>query len=167
MSTENVHPLLPGNNTMTPDLDIEQIQKLIPHRPPILLVEKLKNIQPNESAVGIKCVSVNEPFFEGHFPQRRVMPGVLIIEALAQTAATLVIYSIDRNPEDLLVYFMSIESARFRKPVVPGDTLELHVEKVQQRADVWKFTGKAFVEDQLHAEATFTAMIVDQTKSKD
>ena len=162
MSASNVHQLNIESKNMT--LDVEQIQKLIPHRAPILLVEKLKDIVPGESAVGIKCVSVNEPFFEGHFPQRKVMPGVLIVEALAQTAATLVINSIDRNPEDLLVYFMSIDNARFRKPVVPGDQLELQVEKVQQRGDVWKFSGKALVDGKVHAESTFTAMIVDNTK---
>lgn len=152
------------NDNLT--LDIEQIQKLIPHRPPILLVEKLTKIKPNESATGIKCVSVNEPYFEGHFPQKRVMPGVLIVEALAQTAATLVIHSLDRDPANLLVYFMSIESARFRKPVVPGDTLELQVQKIQERKNVWKFSGKALVDGAVHAEATFTAMILDQSEQK-
>lgn len=143
-------------------LDVEDIQKLIPHRPPILLVEKIKDIVPNEKATGIKCVSVNEPYFEGHFPQKRVMPGVLIVEALAQTAAALVIHSINRDSKDLLVYFMSIENAKFRKPVVPGDTLELHVQKTQERRTVWKFEGKALVDGAIHAEATFTAMIIDQ-----
>ena len=150
----------PPNKAIT--LDVEDIQKLIPHRPPILLVEKLINIVPNESATGIKCVSVNEPYFEGHFPQKRVMPGVLIVEALAQTAASLVIYSINRDPRKLLVYFMSIENAKFRKPVVPGDTLELKVQKAQERKNVWKFQGKAMVTGIVHTEATFTAMVIDQ-----
>lgn len=144
-------------------LDVEEIKKLIPHRAPILLLEKLKNIVPSESAVGIKCVSINEPYFQGHFPALSVMPGVLIVEALAQTAAALVIYSINRKQEDLIVYFMSIDDARFRKPVVPGDTLELHVKKEKQRGNIWKFTGKAMVNGVVHAEATYTAMIVDRT----
>lgn len=160
MSKDNIIQLHPGVENVT--LDVEQIQKLIPHRPPILLLEKLTNIVVNESAVGIKCVSVNEPFFQGHFPQLKVMPGVLIVEALAQTAAALVIYTLDRAEQDLLVYFMSIENARFRKPIVPGDLVELHVKKEQQRGNVWKFSGKAIVGGVVHAEVTFTAMIVDK-----
>lgn len=160
MSDDNIIQLHPGAENVI--LNVEQIQQLIPHRAPILLLEKLTNIVPGESAVGIKCVSVNEPFFEGHFPRLKVMPGVLIVEALAQTAAALVIHSIGRSQEDLLVYFMSIESARFRKPVVPGDTIELHVKKEQQRGNVWKFSGKAIVNGSVHADAVFTAMIVEK-----
>lgn len=163
MTTDNIIQLHPEVENLT--LDVEQIQKLIPHRAPILLLEKLKNIVPGESATGIKCVSVNEPFFQGHFPAQKVMPGVLIVEALAQTSAALVIHSINRNQDDLLVYFMSIENARFRKPVVPGDTLELQVKKIQQRGNVWKFSGKACVDGVVHAEATYTAMIIDNKKS--
>jgi 3-hydroxyacyl-[acyl-carrier-protein] dehydratase len=163
MTKDNIVQLHPEVENLT--LDVEQIQNLIPHRAPILMLEKLKNIVPSESAVGIKCVSVNEPFFQGHFPKLRVMPGVLIVEALAQTAAALVIHSLGRRQEDLLVYFMSIDNARFRKPVVPGDTLELHVKKEQQRGNVWKFTGKAIVNGVVHAEALFTAMIVDNPGS--
>ncbi len=160
MSDDNVILLHPEVDNLT--LDVEQIQQLIPHRAPILMLEKLTNIVPGESATGIKCVSVNEPFFQGHFPKLKVMPGVLIIEALAQTSAALVIHTINRNQEDLLVYFMSIESARFRKPVVPGDVLELQVKKEQHRGNVWKFNGKALVNGVVHAEATYTAMIVEK-----
>jgi len=162
MTSDNIVHLHPELEDLV--LDVEQIQKLIPHRAPILMLEKLKNIVPGESAVGVKCVSVNEPFFQGHFPALRVMPGVLIVEALAQTAAALVIHTINRNQEDLLVYFMSIDNARFRKPVVPGDLLELHVKKEQHRGNVWKFNGKALVNGVVHAEAMFTAMIVDNAK---
>lgn len=161
--TDNIIHLHPEVENLT--LDVEQIQKLIPHRAPILLLEKLKDIIPGESATGIKCVSVNEPFFQGHFPAQKVMPGVLIVEALAQTSAALVIHSINRSQDDLLVYFMSIENARFRKPVVPGDMLELQVKKIQQRGNVWKFSGKACVNGVVHAEATYTAMIVDNKKA--
>ena len=164
MTIDNIIELHPKN----PDeiLDVEQIQKLIPHRAPFLLLEKLKNIVPNESAVGIKCVSVNEAHFQGHFPKYKVMPGVLIIEAMAQTSAALVTYTLNLQQDDLIVYFMSVDNARFRKPVVPGDVVELHVKKIQQRGAVWKFTGKAYVDGNLHAEATYTAMIVDNSKPK-
>ncbi len=162
MTSDNIVQLHPEVENLV--LDVEQIQKLIPHRAPILMLEKLKNIVPGESAVGVKCVSVNEPFFQGHFPALRVMPGVLIVEALAQTAAALVIHTLNRNQEDLLVYFMSIDNARFRKPVVPGDLLELHVKKEQRRGNVWKFNGKALVNGVIHAEAMFTAMIIDTDK---
>ena len=140
-------------------LTVEQIKQLIPHRYPMLMIERLTQIVPSESAVGIKNVSVNEPFFMGHFPERPVMPGVLIVEAMAQTAAALVIYSLGDTAQGKLVYFMSIDSARFRKPVVPGDILQLQVNKIHQRANMWKFSGQAKVEGKIYAEATFTAMI--------
>ena len=139
-------------------VDIKRILQMIPHRYPMLMVDKVTEMVLSESAVGIKNVSINEPFFQGHFPTEPVMPGVLIIEAMAQTAAVLVMSSLGEN-ENKLVYFMSIDGVRFRRPVVPGDRLELHVEKVQSRANVWKFAGKAIVEGKVAAEATFAAMI--------
>lgn len=141
---------------------IDQIQRLIPHRYPMLLIDKIIDVVPHEKAVGIKNVTYNEWFFTGHFPARPVMPGVLIIEALAQTAGALVMYSSGFESQKKLVYFMSIEEARFRRPVVPGDTLQLQVQKQRHRSNVWRFEGNAFVGDALMAEATFTAMIADE-----
>jgi len=145
---------------MTDTLDVEQIKALLPHRPPMLLVEKLADIVGSESATGYKAVSINEPWFLGHFPERAVMPGVLIVEALAQTAGALVVHS-QGGRASSVVYFMSIEEARFRKPVSPGDLLRMPVKLVRRRDPVWKFEGKAFVGDMLVAEATFAAMISD------
>src|SRR4249920_1824658 len=142
--------------------DIKRILQLIPHRYPMLMVDKVTEMQLDHSAVGIKNVSINEPFFQGHFPSEPVMPGVLIVEAMAQTAAVLVVATFGAESEGKLVYFMSIDGVRFRRPVVPGDRLELHVEKVQSRANVWKFSGKALVEGKVAAEATFAAMIRDK-----
>ena len=139
-------------------LDVEQIKKLLPHRAPMLFVEKLADIVPGESATGYKAVSLNEPFFQGHFPDRAVMPGVLIVEAMAQTAGALVVHSVKGSAAPV-VYFMTIEQARFRKPVVPGDLLRMPVKKLRQRGPVWKFEGKAFVGEDLCAEAEFSAMI--------
>jgi len=139
-------------------LDVEQIKKLLPHRAPMLFVERLGDIVPGESATGFKAVSFNEPYFLGHFPERAVMPGVLIVEAMAQTAGALVVHSMEGSAAPA-VYFMTIEQARFRKPVVPGDLLRMPVKKLRQRGPVWKFEGKAFVGDDLCAEAEFTAMI--------
>jgi 3-hydroxyacyl-[acyl-carrier-protein] dehydratase len=141
-------------------LDVEQIKKLLPHRAPMLLVEKLGDIVPRESATGYKAVSINEPFFMGHFPERALMPGVLIVEAMAQTAGALVVYSLTAEVAHA-VYFMTIEKARFRKPVVPGDLLRMPVKALRQRGPVWKFQGQAFVGDVLCAEAEFSAMIHD------
>jgi 3-hydroxyacyl-[acyl-carrier-protein] dehydratase len=141
-------------------LDVEQIKKLLPHRPPMLFVEKLTDIVPSESATGYKAVSVNEPFFQGHFPERAVFPGVLIVEALAQTAGALVVHSLG-GVVSSVVYFMTIEKARFRKPVGPGDLLRMPVKLVRRREPVWKFEGQAFVGDTLVAEAEFSAMITD------
>lgn len=144
------------------ELDINEVMRLIPHRYPFLMIDRLVDIVPGESAVGVKCVSVGEPHFQGHFPGRPIMPGVLIIEAMAQTAGALVLYSLGEEARDKLVYFMSIESARFRKPVVPGDTAMIHVTKKQNRGPVWKFEGMARVDDTLVAEAIFSAIIVDK-----
>jgi 3-hydroxyacyl-[acyl-carrier-protein] dehydratase len=143
-------------------IDINRIKELIPHRYPFLLIDGIQTLTPNESATGIKNVSVNESFFEGHFPDRPVMPGVLIVESMAQTAGCLVVASLGRESEGKLVYFMTIENARFRKPVVPGDRLVINVQKLRSRGSVFKFSGKAFVGEVLAAEATFSAMIVDK-----
>lgn len=141
-------------------IDIHRIVEMIPHRYPFLMVDRLVDVVPGESAVGIKNVTANEPFFQGHFPGRPVMPGVLIIEAMAQTAAVIVVASLGASAEGKLVYFMSIENARFRKPVEPGDQLRLICRKERQRANVWKFTGEARVGDTVVAEAVYTAMIM-------
>jgi len=143
-----------------PDLDIERIRAMIPHRYPFLMIDRVVEIIPDASAVGIKNVSINEPYFAGHFPQRPVMPGVLIIEAMAQTAAVLVVHTLGPQAEGKLVYFMSVDNARFRRPVFPGDVLHVHVVKQRHRANVWKFEGRAEVRGQLMAEAVFAAMIM-------
>jgi 3-hydroxyacyl-[acyl-carrier-protein] dehydratase len=143
-------------------LDVEQIKNLLPHRSPFLFVEKLLDIVANESATGYKAVGYNEPHFQGHFPQFAVMPGVLIIEAMAQTAAVLVVHTLGRAAEGKLVYFMTVDNARFRKPVVPGDCLHVHVTKQRNRGNVWKFEGRAEVGGQLAAEAVFAAMLLDE-----
>jgi 3-hydroxyacyl-[acyl-carrier-protein] dehydratase len=141
-------------------IDIHRIVEMIPHRYPFLMVDRLIDVIPGESATGVKNVTANEPFFQGHFPGRPVMPGVLIIEAMAQTAAVIVVASLGASAEGKLVYFMSIENARFRKPVEPGDQLKLFCRKERQRANVWKFTGEARVGDTVVAEAVYTAMIM-------
>jgi len=146
----------------TADLDIIRIMELIPHRYPFLMIERLTEIVPHESAIGIKNVSINEPHFQGHFPGRPIMPGMLIIEAMAQTAACLVMHSLNLTRQGRLVYFMSVDEARFRKPVVPGDTLKVHVQKQRRRGNVWRFAGEARVNGTLVAEAIYTAMIADE-----
>jgi len=142
-------------------VDINGIMEMIPHRYPFLMIDKVVDIVPSKSATGIKCVSMAEPHFQGHFPVQPIMPGVLIIEAMAQTAAVLVVHSTGVESEGKVVYFMSIDNARFRKPVVPGDVVHLEVETVRQRGNVWKLTGKALVDGKLVSEATFAAMIAD------
>jgi 3-hydroxyacyl-[acyl-carrier-protein] dehydratase len=143
------------------EIDINGVMRMIPHRYPMLMIDKVIEVVPNVSAVGIKTVSVNEPFFQGHFPRMPVMPGVLIVEAMAQTAAVLVVATLGAGSEGKLVYFMSVENAKFRKPVMPGDRLEIHVRKDRHRGNVWKFVAEAKVGDQLKAEATYAAMILD------
>ena len=143
-------------------ISIEEILELIPHRYPFLMVDRVEDIVQNNSAVGIKNVTFNEPFFEGHFPGRPTMPGVMIIESMAQTAGVLVVKSLGEVVGDKLVYFMSIEMARFRKPVIPGDTMKTKVTTKHTRGNVWKFSGEAFVDESIVAEAGFTAMIVDR-----
>lgn len=143
-------------------INIREIMDMIPHRYPLLLVDRLIDYVPNESAIGLKNVTFNEPHFQGHFPGVPVMPGVLIIEAMAQTAAILVVHSQNLRGQDKLVYFMTIDATKFRKPVGPGDTLHIHVTTIKQRGPVWKFKGEAKVEGALVAEAEFGAMIVDR-----
>jgi len=148
------------------EIDIAGIMTLIPHRYPMLLIDHVIDVHKGESCTGIKNVSINEPFFQGHFPNLPIMPGVLIIEAMAQTSATLVVNSLeDVSSETHVVYFMTIENARFRKPVVPGDQMHIKVKKERQRGNVWKFRGEAFVGDTLCAEAAFTAMLVSKEDS--
>lgn len=142
--------------------DIKRIMEMLPHRYPLLLIDRLIEAVPNESAVALKNVTINENFFQGHFPGAPIMPGVLIIEAMAQTAAALVVHSVGKELEGKLVYFMAIDEAKFRKPVTPGDSLYIHVKREQNRRNVWKFRGEAKVDGELCAEALVTAMIVDR-----
>ncbi len=148
-------------------LDVEQIKKLLPHRAPMLLVERVSDIVNMKSATGWKAVGVNEPFFQGHFPEYAVMPGVLIVEAMAQTAGAVVVHSLGLEREKRIVYFMTIEKARFRKPVHPGDMLRMPVKALRRRGPVWRFEGQAFVGDTLCAEAEFSAMIHDGAETSD
>jgi 3-hydroxyacyl-[acyl-carrier-protein] dehydratase len=141
------------------EADIHLIQRIIPHRYPFLLIDKVRDIVVNGSAVGIKNVTYNEPHFQGHFPDAPIMPGVTIVEAMAQTAAIVVGVSLNTIDKDLLVYFMAIDSCKFRRKVVPGDVLELHVTVKRGGGKVWKFHGKGLVEGELAAEAEFTAMM--------
>jgi 3-hydroxyacyl-[acyl-carrier-protein] dehydratase len=142
-------------------IDIQRVMEMIPHRYPMLMVDRVIDVVPDTSAVGLKNVSINEHFFQGHFPRRAVLPGVLLIEAMAQTAAVLVVATLGDEAARKLVYFMSVDSARFRRPVTPGDQVRLEVKKLQHRRNVWKFTGEAVVDGKLCAEATFAAMIMD------
>lgn len=155
MDTESTSP-------GTTQADIARIQRMIPHRYPMLMIDRVVDIVPNNRAIGIKNVTINEFYFQGHFPSDPVMPGVLIIEAMAQTAAVLVVATLGEDKEGSLVYFMSVEGAKFRRPVVPGDTLRIHVEKDRNRGSVWRFKAKAVVEGTIVAEATYSAMIRDR-----
>ena len=143
-------------------IDIAGIMHAIPHRYPFLLIDRVVDLVRNRSAVGIKNVSVNEFFFQGHFPNHPVMPGVLIIESMAQTSAVLVVRTLGPEAAGKLVYFMSIDGAKFRRPVVPGDQVRIHVTKDRQRGNVWKFNAVARVEGVSVAEATYAAMIMDR-----
>ncbi len=139
--------------------DIDLIQRIIPHRYPFLLIDKVTDIVANQSALGIKNVTFNEPHFQGHFPGAPIMPGVTIIEAMAQTAAVMVGVSLDMADKDLLVYFMAIDKCKFRRKVVPGDVLELHVQAKRGGSKIWKFEGIAKVDGEMAAQAEFTAMM--------
>ena len=145
-------------------LDIRRVMAALPHRYPMLLVDRVEELIPDRSIRAIKAVTINEPFFQGHFPGRPIMPGVLIVEALAQAAGVLAVESLNLAGTGKLVYFMAIEGAKFRTPVEPGCLLSLEVEFVQKRSSVCKFAGKASVDGKLAAEATFTAMIADPPK---
>lgn len=147
------------NQNQTTALGIDEIKLLLPHRAPILLVEKLTDIVPCESATGHKAVSFNDPWFHGHFPDFPVMPGVLIVEAMAQTAGALVAHSLNLDGRNLNVFFMTIDKARFRRPVRPGDMLRIPVKALKRRGPVWRFMGEAYVDDVLCAEAEVSAMI--------
>lgn len=144
------------------EVDVMRVMDLIPHRYPFLLVDRVEEIEPNVGCIGLKNVTINEPFFAGHFPQQPVMPGVLIIESMAQTAGCLVVATLGPESEGKLVYFMTIDNARFRKPVVPGDQMRVHVKKVRNRGPVWKFEAEARVDGAVVAEATYSAMILDR-----
>jgi 3-hydroxyacyl-[acyl-carrier-protein] dehydratase len=143
-------------------VDVARIMRAIPHRYPFLLIDRVLEMVLNRSAIGVKNVTINEPFFEGHFPGHPVMPGVLIIEAMAQTAAVLVVETIGPDAAGKVVYFMSIEGAKFRRPVVPGDQLRIHIVKERSRGNVWKFHAVARVDGISVAEATYAAMIMDR-----
>lgn len=146
----------------TGEIDIQKIMAMIPHRYPMLLIDRILEIENGVRIHGIKNVTINEPHFQGHFPTKAIMPGVMIVEAMAQASAILVVDTMGGDADDKLVYFMSIDGCRFRRPVVPGDTMHIHVEVDRHRGPVWRFKGKALVDDQLATEATFSAMIVDQ-----
>jgi len=143
-------------------IDVARIMQAIPHRYPFLMIDRVVDVVRNRSAIGVKNVSVNESFFQGHFPNHPVMPGVLIIESMAQTAAVLVVETLGPEAAGKVVYFMSIEGAKFRRPVVPGDQLRIHVIKDRNRGNVWKFNAVARVDGVSVAEATYAAMIMDR-----
>jgi 3-hydroxyacyl-[acyl-carrier-protein] dehydratase len=151
----------PAQNAAIGPLDIRRVMAALPHRYPMLLVDRVESLDPDKGIVAIKAVTINEPFFQGHFPGRPIMPGVLIVEALAQAAGVLAVEALGLAGSGKLVYFMAIEGAKFRAPVEPGVLLRLEVEFVQKRSSVCKFAGRASVDGKLAAEASFTAMIAD------
>jgi 3-hydroxyacyl-[acyl-carrier-protein] dehydratase len=152
----------PAPGTVVETLDIARILQAIPHRYPFLMIDRVVDLVTNQSAIGIKNVSANESFFQGHFPNHPVMPGVLIIEAMAQTAAILVVETLGPDAAGRVVYFMSVEGAKFRRPVIPGDQLRIHCSKQRNRGNVWKFSAVARVDGISVAEATYAAMIMDR-----
>jgi 3-hydroxyacyl-[acyl-carrier-protein] dehydratase len=141
-------------------LSINEIKECLPHRYPMLMIDRVENLRLGESAIGVKNVTINEPFFAGHFPVKPIMPGIFIVEAMGQTAGVVVAKTMNLQKSGGLVYFMSMTDVKFRKLVEPGDVLHLHVKKERSRDSVWRFSGKAFVKEALVAEAMFTAMIV-------
>lgn len=143
------------------ELNIEEIKSLIPHRYPFLLIDRLIEIKPFESATGIKNVTINENYFQGHFENKAVMPGALIIESMAQSAGTLVLYSLKKTYENISVYLLSVDKAKFRKPVCPGDVLRMEVKKKNNVKNIWKFVCKSFVDNNLVAEAEIAAILSD------
>ena len=149
----------PRDWSATPEADLSLITRIIPHRYPFLLIDKVRAIEVGKTATGIKNVTFNEPHFQGHFPGAPIMPGVMIIEALAQTSAVLVGLTLDLVDKNPLVYFMSIDKAKFRRKVVPGDVLELAVTVLRGSTKIWKFEGRATVNGEMAAEAEFMAMI--------
>ena len=142
--------------------DLARIKRMIPHRYPFLLIDRVEQIVRNESAIGIKNVTNNEPFFQGHFPDKPIMPGVMIVEAMAQTAGVLVVETLDMIDQNLLVYFMTLDKTRFRRLVEPGEVLELHCRILRGRGKIWKFSAEGKVKDEVAAEAEFSAMIITQ-----
>jgi len=143
------------------DIDIHEVMRRIPHRPPFLMIDRAEGFVAHQSLVGVKCVTINEPFFVGHFPGAPVMPGVLIVEAMAQTGGLLMSKSWDSDPEGKIILFMSVDNCRFRHPVRPGDVLRLDVRVLRARGQVVKFIGRALVGEKLAAQAEFAAMLVD------
>ena len=148
-------------NAEPSEIDITEVLARIPHRYPFLLVDRAEEYKPHKSIVGIKCVTVNEPFFQGHFPGYPVMPGVLIVEAMAQTGAVLMSKSLDVDTEGKTIFFVSLDNCRFRTPVRPGDVIRMHVQVLRARGDLFKFQGRALVGDKVAAEAEFAAMLVE------
>lgn len=142
--------------------DLARIKRMIPHRYPFLLIDRVENITKGGGAIGVKNVTNNEPFFQGHFPDKPIMPGVMIVEAMAQTAGVLVVETLGMIDQNLLVYFMTLDKTRFRKLVEPGDVLELHVRILRGRGKIWKFWGDAKVKGEVVAEAEYSAMIITQ-----
>ncbi|MEM1300664.1 MAG: 3-hydroxyacyl-ACP dehydratase FabZ [Pseudomonadota bacterium] len=148
--------------TQATSADLARIKRMIPHRYPFLLIDRVEEIHKNTSAIGVKMVTNNEPFFQGHFPDKPIMPGVMIVEAMAQTAGVLVVETLGMIDQGLLVYFMTLDKTRFRKLVEPGQVLELHVKILRGRGKIWKFWGEAKVEGEIVAEAEYSAMIITQ-----
>ena len=167
MTTPTEAEAPPKRTTRLETADITRIMELLPHRYPMLMIDRLEDIDEGVSATGIKNVTINEPFFQGHFPGRPIMPGVLIVEAMAQTAGALVQHSLTTTAEGKFVLFMTIKEARFRRIVQPGDTLRIPVKVIRSRPPVWRFEGKAFVGSDLVAEAEYSAMIRPATSTSD
>jgi len=141
--------------------DINRIMQALPHRYPFLMVDRIRDIDGDDSCIGVKNVTINEPHFQGHFPKQPVMPGVLLIEGMAQTAGALCVLAYSGALQPKLVYFMTIDNAKFRKPVIPGDVVEYHVQKIRRRSNIWKFAAVAKVDGAKVAEAVVSAMLVD------